>query len=311
MKPNLYIVGDRGWEIAMYLRTIATKTLSQNVALSGCRALCDVIRHANLLLWPSSYKYPWPGKSLRARGIFSCQCGFTTCHFSSDLRSRELDSPRAFLYGFPRPSDAGGEEDEQCEVLGLLLFHVAPLRFYQMSPREPIQPDRSFASQNPRMDWDQWRQLVPSLSGPVSSGGDPNRGLWYSPGHDHLSCSRLERWRGGSSVQTSAKKRSFKDVKSNGPGVASARPRALSGSTYIVEHLEETPTTKLEDSHTMISGYNFNRTSLICRLNGLWPSASGLREWIKQTWAVDHELYLCFKGSSRMSMQRWLPDFNP
>jgi hypothetical protein len=111
--------------------------------------------------------------------------------------------------------------------------------------------------------------------------------------------------------------------------------KELFGSAFIVEQSAEPPTTEVEDPHVYGSAFIYQEKSLICRFNGLWPSASALREWVNKTWSSGHELFFCSKGffivnfsteadcqcvlekgpwfwgRSGLSMQRWFPDFNP
>jgi hypothetical protein len=113
-----------------------------------------------------------------------------------------------------------------------------------------------------------------------------------------------------------------------------SREKDIFGSAFIVEQSAEPPTTEVEDPHVYGSTYIYQKKSLICRFNGLWPSASALREWVNKTWSSGHELFFFSKGffivnfsteadcqcvlekgpwfwgRSGLSMQRWFPDFN-
>ena len=94
-------------------------------------------------------------------------------------------------------------------------------------------------------------------------------------------------------MPTSFKHFSFKEVvKTKVPGYMTLKPRALLGSNIIAEDSKETPTMKLKESHAIISGYNFNKTTLIFRFNGFWPFTSGLNEWTKQSWIIDHDIFV-------------------
>jgi len=45
------------------------------------------------------------------------------------------------------------------------------------------------------------------------------------------------------------------------------------------------PTTKVKDPHVYGSTFIYQKKTLICCFNGLWPSASALREWVNKTWS--------------------------
>jgi hypothetical protein len=107
------------------------------------------------------------------------------------------------------------------------------------------------------------------------------------------------------------------------------------GSAFIVEQCAEPPTTEVEDPQVYGYAFIYQAKALICRFNGLWPSASALKEWVNKTWSEGHEMFFCSKGffivnfstevecqrvleqgpwfwgRSGLSMQRWFPDFNP
>jgi hypothetical protein len=145
--------------------------------------------------------------------------------------------------------------------------------------------------------------------------------------------------RGGapSSTQPSSYKHAVKTRLSapSGSKAEASGAKALSGSAFIVEQSTEPPTTEVEDPHVYASSFIYQRKSLICHFNGLWPSTFALREWVNKTWSSDHELFLCSKGffivnfsteedcqrmleqgpwfwgRSGLSMQKWFPDFNP
>jgi hypothetical protein len=111
--------------------------------------------------------------------------------------------------------------------------------------------------------------------------------------------------------------------------------KEIFGSAFIVEQSAEPPTTDVEDPHIYDSAFIYQEKSLICRFNGLWPSASALREWVNKTWSSGHELFFFSKGffivnfsteadcqcvlekgpwfwgRSGLSMQRWFLEFNP
>jgi hypothetical protein len=145
--------------------------------------------------------------------------------------------------------------------------------------------------------------------------------------------------RGGapSSTQPSSYKHAVKTGISapSGSKAETSGAKELFGSAFIVEQSAEPPTTEVEDPHVYGSAFIYQKKSLICRFNGLWPSASALREWVNKTWSSGHELFFCSKGffivnfsteadcqrvleqgpwfwgRSGLSMQRWFPDFNP
>jgi hypothetical protein len=107
------------------------------------------------------------------------------------------------------------------------------------------------------------------------------------------------------------------------------------GSAFIVEQCAEPPTTEVEDPQVYGYAFLYQAKALICRFNGLWPSAPALKEWVNKTWSEGHELFFCSKGffivnfsteaecqrvleqgpwfwgRSGLSMQRWFPEFNP
>jgi hypothetical protein len=57
----------------------------------------------------------------------------------------------------------------------------------------------------------------------------------------------------------------------------------LFGSSFIVEQSAEPPTADVEDPHIYGSTFIYQAKALICRFNGLWPSASALKEWVNKT----------------------------
>jgi hypothetical protein len=107
------------------------------------------------------------------------------------------------------------------------------------------------------------------------------------------------------------------------------------GGAFIVEQCAEPPTAEVEDPQVYGYAFLYQAKALICRFNGLWPSAPALKEWVNKTWSEGHELFFCSKGffivnfsteaecqrileqgpwfwgRSGLSMQRWFPEFNP
>jgi hypothetical protein len=55
------------------------------------------------------------------------------------------------------------------------------------------------------------------------------------------------------------------------------------GSAFIVEQCAEPPTTEVKDPQVYGYAFIYQANALICRFNGLWPSASALREWVNKT----------------------------
>jgi hypothetical protein len=151
--------------------------------------------------------------------------------------------------------------------------------------------------------------------------------------------SLTSRLRGGAPSVThpSSYKQAVKSGTSAPTGLKAEASKAKEpfGGAFIVEQCAEPPTAEVEDPHVYGFAYIYQAKALICRFNGLWPSAPALKEWVNKTWSEGHELFFCSKGffivnfsteaecqrvleqgpwfwgRSGLSMQRWFPDFNP
>ena len=117
---------------------------------------------------------------------------------------------------------------------------------------------------------------------------------------ENATISLIYRLRGGAPSSTHPS--SYKHVVKKGISTPSgskaknSREKELFGSTFILEQSVEPPIAEVEDPHIYGCAFIYQTKSLICRFNGLWPSAPALREWINKTCVSEHELFFFSKG---------------